>query len=172
MGVAGSIAKGGHGGAVLLVPESYPREMLMQLVQIKYACNDDSVWKDLREAVRVYDGPTMEDPDARERARQHESRVEDHLSRMAKLASVDGAIVVTDRLRLLGFGGEVIAPSPVSSVVAPDGSRQKADDFGTRHRSAFRFCAADPSFMAVVCSQDGGVKYIVQRDGDIKLVQS
>jgi DNA integrity scanning protein DisA with diadenylate cyclase activity len=34
------------------------------------------------------------------------------------------------------------------------------DLVGTRHRSAYRFCAAVPSAVALVVSQDGGVRFV------------
>jgi len=34
------------------------------------------------------------------------------------------------------------------------------DDVGTRHRSAYRFCDAVPTAVAIVVSQDGGVRFV------------
>ncbi|MGH7297354.1 MAG: putative sensor domain DACNV-containing protein, partial [Polyangiaceae bacterium] len=36
---------------------------------------------------------------------------------------------------------------------------------GTRHRSAYRFCARVPEALAVVVSQDGGVRFVATHAG-------
>jgi hypothetical protein len=35
------------------------------------------------------------------------------------------------------------------------------------HRSVYRLCKADPSVLAVVVSQDGGVRFVQTRDGEV-----
>jgi DNA integrity scanning protein DisA with diadenylate cyclase activity len=37
------------------------------------------------------------------------------------------------------------------------------DAVGTRHRSAYRLCAAVPGAVALVVSQDGGVRFVTRR---------
>ena len=39
------------------------------------------------------------------------------------------------------------------------------DHVGTRHRSAYRLCAQEPSAIAIVVSHDGGVQFVANRDG-------
>lgn len=59
--------------------------------------------------------------------------------------AVDGALVLTKRFQLVGFGGEVLGEKPVNEVfraIDLNGTvtqREMADSFGTRHRSACRF---------------------------------
>jgi len=88
---------------------------------------------------------------------------------LAGLTAVDGAVLLTDRLRLLGFGAEVLtAATKIASVRA---ARSELADkytevplsaFGTRHRSAFRFCSSLEPSVAFIMSQDGGVKAVRQ----------
>jgi hypothetical protein len=96
------------------------------------------------------------------------------LDRIADLAGVDGAVLMTDRFRLLGFGVEVQLESELRDVTIAatqgrEGRAQSIEAFGTRHRSAFRFCEAYPAAVAFVLSQDGGVRAALNVDGAIHL---
>ncbi|AZS13976.1 hypothetical protein EI981_05595 [Paenibacillus lutimineralis] len=84
--------------------------------------------------------------------------------------------MMTDKLRLLGFGAEVTVSSPSLSKikVAEDvngigNNYFPIESFGTRHRSAFRFCSSYENSVAFVISQDGGVKAIKRVGADIVL---
>jgi DNA integrity scanning protein DisA with diadenylate cyclase activity len=38
---------------------------------------------------------------------------------------------------------------------------------GTRHRSAYRLCARFPDAIAIVISQDGGVRFVAWHEGAV-----
>ncbi len=85
----------------------------------------------------------------------------------AALAAVDGALVLTRRLEVHGFGAEISSQLPAVSQVwrAMDGEAKRtkpesADRFGTRHRSVFRLCKRYPEVVAIVISQDGQVRFV------------
>jgi DNA integrity scanning protein DisA with diadenylate cyclase activity len=89
----------------------------------------------------------------------------DSIQMIAAATRVDGAVVLTDRLRLVGFGGEIVVPESSLSTLyfARPGDddtvdQQSLDTVGTRHRSAARFVQALPEAIAVVVSQDGAVR--------------
>jgi hypothetical protein len=99
--------------------------------------------------------------------KQEESaeRLRDCLHFMASLTAVDGALVVTDSQRVLGFGAEVVAQSPMlreillaANAAGTETRRIPIESYGTRHRSAFRFCSSYENSLAFVISQDGGIK--------------
>ena len=46
-------------------------------------------------------------------------------------------------------------------------AEEETGDVGARHRSAYRLCGALPGAVAVVVSQDGGVRWVCQRDGRV-----
>ncbi len=86
----------------------------------------------------------------------------------AQASCVDGAVVLDAALSVLGFRVELCAREeetlpacvslrPDASDLTPDGPVNLAA-FGTRHRSAARFCAKMPGAVAVVVSQDGEMR--------------
>ena len=93
---------------------------------------------------------------------------------LANLTAIDGALVLDKRFGVLGFGVEVSAelPSPrqVFRALDTEGRSRQAEDVenvGTRHRAAYRFVNDHPDGLAVVISQDGGVTFVANRDGDV-----
>lgn len=169
--VATSIARGGHGGTLLLIPDGDAPEFLQHKgwTKIKYACDDSSLWVKMRVAIRRYDDQTFVDPKGLAEVEAAEKEVEHLTARVGQLAAVDGAVLMTDRMRLLGFGAEVTVQSDVAEVTRGDGKRVAIEAFGTRHRAAFRFCAFYPGGLAIVCSQDGGSRVIESQDGVVRM---
>ena len=93
---------------------------------------------------------------------------------IAGLTGVDGAVVMTEGLELIGFGAEILGNLPEVSRVARaldlEGAQvrvETTEGVGTRHRSAYRLCAANPRVLAIVISQDGGVRLACSRDGTV-----
>src|SRR6185503_5492982 len=79
----------------------------------------------------------------------------------AALAAVDGAVVVTQDLRVLGFGAKIAAGNvtTVNIFLPLQGSQDVVATpvercGGTRHQSAARFVNANRDAVAVVISQD------------------
>ena len=90
-----------------------------------------------------------------------DEEIQDIAKSIASLTGVDGALVITTRFKVLGFGGEIIATSPtLTSVTMASDQRKKVpiESFGTRHRSAFRFCSSFEDSVVFIVSSDGGVK--------------
>jgi hypothetical protein len=90
---------------------------------------------------------------------------------VAMLANVDGAVVLTDELEILGFGAEISGALPeVPSVdrsldlEGKERIRERTDRVGTRHRSAYRLCQSLHAALIIVVSQDGGVRFIRWQD--------
>jgi hypothetical protein len=80
---------------------------------------------------------------------------------------------MTDEFDVLGFGAEVTAASPTLKSVRVLADNKGIDvpitSFGTRHRSAFRFCSSLEGSAAFVVSQDGGVKAVKRVGCDVVL---
>jgi hypothetical protein len=86
---------------------------------------------------------------------------------IASLAAVDGAVVMTKRFEVLGFGAEIAGSLPPVAEVrrgldleADTFVTELVDSVGTRHRSAYRLCHAMPDALAIVVSQDGSVQFV------------
>ena len=85
------------------------------------------------------------------------------LQAIAPLGGVDGAVVMTRDLKLLGFGAKIeFRPSsavPVNKFQAKPGNQpvvpSRLEDLGgMRHQSAARFIEANRNAVAIVVSQD------------------
>jgi hypothetical protein len=90
---------------------------------------------------------------------------------IATLTQVDGAVVMTQRLELLGFGGEIAGSLPgVTSVARAldlEGNAydvEHTEDVGTRHRSVYRLCNALKEVLGIVISQDGSANFVRWKD--------
>jgi hypothetical protein len=93
---------------------------------------------------------------------------------IAGLSNVDGAVVMTKRFELLGFAGEIACADyevlQVARALDLEGEHivmESAERVGTRHRSVYRFCNAFREAIAIVVSQDGGVRIVSWKDGRI-----
>ena len=90
---------------------------------------------------------------------------------MGGLTGTDGAVVMNDRFEVLGFGAEIDCHDAELTTVFQgmdlEGVEKKPvpiDQFGTRHRSAFRLVKKYPQAVAIVVSQDGDVRFVCNRD--------
>jgi hypothetical protein len=93
---------------------------------------------------------------------------------VADLTRVDGSVIMTDRLEVVGFGVEIVGELPEVLRVARahdlDGAERewvRTDRVGTRHRSAYRLCQAVHDALALVVSQDGGLRFIRWHDDGV-----
>ena len=91
----------------------------------------------------------------------------------ADLMNVDGALVVSKQFEIMGFGAEVLGENPVQVVYraldmeAENIIEERADNFGTRHRSAYRFVMSVPESVVIVVSQDGSINFVANQDGKV-----
>lgn len=82
---------------------------------------------------------------------QEPIEVKDHLRLVRKMASVDGALLIDNKMRVHAFGWLL------------DGAACQGEDRskGARHNSALRYTACNPDAMALVVSVDGPVSIFV-----------
>ena len=90
---------------------------------------------------------------------------------IAALADIDGAVVMTRRFEILGFGGVIAGELPdvarVARALDVEGEhriRERTDLVGTRHNAVYRLCAAHRDTLAIVISQDGGTRFVRWKD--------
>lgn len=182
-----------HGGTLLLVPPESAESLcgLNPYLRIKYRLADLdprrrfrmlmlAMMNTLAEVVgRETGGRPVGWDDYRSSGHPRIADLEEGLFELsnliAGLAAVDGAVVLTKRLEIVGFGAEIagdLADVPVvaraldvEGTVTRDESTER---LGTRHRSAYRLCAALPEAIAVIVSQDGGVRFACWKDGAVR----
>lgn len=86
------------------------------------------------------------------------------LNAIAKLALLDGAVLLTPSFEPLGFGVKLKAPEILHQLqVGPDAYGNKRDDIdfsrlGTRHNSALSYVASVPGAVGFVASEDGPIR--------------
>ncbi|HVT18581.1 MAG TPA: hypothetical protein VHQ90_20680 [Thermoanaerobaculia bacterium] len=172
-----------HGGMFLLLRRSADAR---GLVTIKYPCRFEEPWRLLlkvEDCLREAFAQGQQEAESLKKRRQLDSayrEAEDVAHLIARLASVDGCVVLNDRLDVLGFGaivapGTDAVPEEIFVCSEPTGEAaegHKADGYGTRHRSAFRVCAATEDALAFVLSQDGGVKAITRRGSRVLVFEN
>lgn len=81
---------------------------------------------------------------------------------IANLAAVDGAVVLTRSLDLVGFGGVIKGTFSKEDIIAramdAEGEQrvyERPDSVGTRHLAVYHLCREIPDLLAIVISQDG-----------------
>ena len=102
------------------------------------------------------------------------ARIERFAAYLTGMASVDGALVLTQQIEFVGFGVEIQASQlPLDQVYRAlnvEGTELEpvaVDHGGTRHRAAYRVCLAAPDCLAIVVSQDGSVQFVHNQDGRV-----
>lgn len=167
-----AIRESQHGGTLLWV--SSTDDAWRRFLQIKYPFRDDAGRRRYRSLMlrrmRWLAGPARQGADELNAIDEGIAEM-GHLT--ACLAGVDGAVVLTGRFELLGFGAEITGVPPITKVSSAldleggDTVVESMDAVGTRHRAAYRFCAAVPDAIAAVVSQDGGIQFVANRDGEV-----
>ncbi len=173
-----------HGGTILVIPDDWQVSdaTLQHILDIKYPLENPGIWSILVQNIsldrRFYEKllPAFNYKKVSKdlfrginRLRyEYEDAIDlvrDQVNFVASLTNVDGSVVITTKLGLRGFGAEVIAQSPAlheikiaTDVYGKSGVLRPFTDYGTRHRSAFRFCFSDERLIAFVVSQDGEIR--------------
>jgi hypothetical protein len=173
-----------HGGALLFVQDAVldndarlqeavsikyklastrPRDALLAAMAVRLAHNNLYDRLHERRTVKQEDLENLEAMAWHQRDLKDSSR--DAALFIGSLTAVDGAVILTDKLRIIGFGGEVRVSSPDKDTIHiakdEEGNEITAaplTGYGTRHRSAFRFVQNMEPSVAFILSQDGGIK--------------
>jgi len=169
-----SLVERGHGGIVLVVGDD-----ALTYLDLRYRATEPA--GALREAIqfragdslgpsaRSYHYPIGSPPDpktlelrfARERAVEEHQFVGDASTFAADLASIDGALVVSSDLTIVGFGAHIGCPQgeiqaqAAQDLAGTEFGESPLKSLGTRHNSAARLCYYSPGTLAFVVSQDG-----------------
>jgi hypothetical protein len=180
-----------HGGTLVIVPPDLADDILEgRYVSLKYRFVDAEPRRRFRtlivdvmgELARSHAGTPARDPVGWD---DYEASSDAILSLLdeaifevahliAGLTAVDGAVVMTQRYEILGFGGEISGDLPAAETVeraldveAHETIEESTDGVGTRHRSAYRLCKALGTVIAIVISQDGNVRFIKRKNSAV-----
>ena len=173
-----------HGGALLFVqdsvgdndarlqkavsikyrlPSTRPRDALLAAMAMRLKHNALHEQLHERRTVKQDDLEYLEVLDWYQRDLEDSSR--DAARFIASLTAVDGSVVLTDKLRIIGFGGEVRGSGAGTDTIYVANNKEgdkfttaKLTSYGTRHRSSFRFVESMEPSVAFILSQDGGIK--------------
>ena len=183
----------GRGGTVIFVPASRTEEFSHEnrYVALKYRITDGEPRKRFRTLIveilnrlaQAY-GTASDSQDPKTVGwREYQESNDEELAALeeailevahlvAALATTDGAVVMTKRYELLGFGGEIsgklTSVDTVGRALDVEGNEveeEPTEIVGTRHRSAYRLCKELPDVLAVIVSHDGDVRF-ARRQGE------
>ncbi len=180
--VARAVRTNGHGGALLFVPDdddewSKGIDPFGFRLDVRDGAIPDSIRAELKAtqqagaALQALWQSTISDAD--KFAITAKSTSTDFVDRtaidsIARFAAIDGAVVLTSRARLVGFGAKIAlkAPPPRIAWILPSSERQMVNDCeleglgGMRHQSAARFVGANHKCAALVVSEDGPMSFM------------
>lgn len=179
----------GHGGSLVMLPEGQPGlDAAARWIDCKYTTSAGPTGLRfralLKEIIRRVgelspENATLDDAwDLFRHRRDPElDRLEEAFFELARLFSdlmqVDGALVIDQRLAIIGFGGEIRVDRNLLKVShAHDLDGHMTTDWnvrgdGTRHRSVYRLCSVEPATIGFVISQDSQVRLIANVEGEV-----
>jgi hypothetical protein len=191
-----------HGAAFIFIPDENYLEIpsVKDGLSIKYRIDVSHIWQVLvsecvakrkyfdllfpvpRKYTFLTDMPSASASDLKslihweEKKDSAEEEIAEFASFVSSLSSVDGAVVLTKQLQIVGFGAEITidSPNPVDVRIAKDPfakeySKRPVTAYGTRHRSAFRLCGNFEDCLCLIVSQDGPVRIVKAIKGNTYL---
>ena len=162
-----------HGLTMLFVPQT-SIQSLEKILSIKYKASSKRLSLLFREIV----AQTLKDDGKDDVSLNLDTNLSEALAVVASSSGVDGALVLTDQFEVIGFGAEIrilLGDRSLEFVNLSSGTslkkltRRSFSDFGTRHRSAARFCLASPDAVAFLVSHDGDRKLMTCVDEQVQV---
>jgi hypothetical protein len=180
------VRSSGHGGSMVILPEGAEGlEAAARWVDCKYTAEPDAAGLRFRYLLQAIirrvgqlcpvgcsvEGAWQVFRSSRDSELDHLEESFFELARFfSDLMQVDGALVLDQRLGVIGFGGEIRVDRSVLQVThahdldCTEVSLWNPQADGTRHRSVYRLCSAEPKVIGFVISQDSQVRMIANID--------
>jgi DNA integrity scanning protein DisA with diadenylate cyclase activity len=164
---------GHHGGTVLWCPSTQlaPVAKLQSGTQVTIATSGHAL------AARVLrqSEAAITDPDVGPPSSDSRCHLADDIEFVARLATVDGALIVDDEIVPHYFRSKLAAKPWSGRVVEADATGQHTKDFdvsgfGMRHTSALALVHQCPGVVAFVVSEDGPVRALMCIDEDVVVI--
>jgi len=166
------IGRGGFGGIVIWVPDNDDHRTVLSLVT-RYRFTNAT---DASRLLGGYCASRLEEPiknkKKRKEIREMARRVLFHAKRLAHLSRVDGALILSHRLRPLSFGTMLSSQRWRGRTLyclddhGADTVDVDLEKYGTRHASAVNLVGAYPGVVAFVISQDGPIAGMICSSDD------
>ncbi|MBF0623014.1 MAG: hypothetical protein HQL54_13930 [Magnetococcales bacterium] len=173
----------GHGGSIIWIPESLVTQTRHRIVSKHVISNNELEGVPLLGelcAMETLQGHTSPGPNGIPAPDPNvlaqaiiacKRKVVEHVELLAQFTRVDGALIISDRLRPISFGSVLMARTWPHEVVvgSEEGFPQDTLDtsrYGTRHNSAVNFVGHSPGSVAFVLSQDGPIAGLTRRDDE------
>lgn len=191
-GILNTIQRSGHGGALVVSREQGCLLGLGQtLIKLKYPVNDAgwmlgqafcALIAKRQELLHLIQGceacgiiSDQQEQEVQQRLfelHQIEKQLAEQCQFVGNLAATDGALVVQNDFKVIGFGGEItLNELERPSVVELDSLGQRhpldVESYGMRHRSAFRLASQCPDVMIFIVSQDGDVNLVFSANEEV-----
>ncbi len=184
--VISTMRRSGHGGTIISFPAGMETLVAHDnpYIDIKYRFAEDGARNQLRKIVlqsmavlakncgRLY-GPgyhagwTDYVSLQTEELAQLDERIFKFARFIARLTGVDGAVVTTEGLELIGFGGIIQGTMEMGGSVAlaldPEATRRQVElieSVGTRHRSLYYLCHSQRDVLGIIVSQDAKARVV------------
>jgi hypothetical protein len=161
-----------HGLTLLFIPQA-ALTSVNEIISIKYSTHCERIGLVFRGYILEYFRSSTEKRDTTALSRL-EGLLSETIRAISAASAVDGALIITDRFDVIGFGAEIKANDSqvekLNFTVGRSKTRylsRSVTEFGTRHRSAARFTKALPGTIAFIISQDGDRKIMTSVNGDV-----
>lgn len=191
--VISTVRRSGHGGTIISFPAGMDELVAHDnpYIDLKYRFEEDAARNQLRSIVlgimeelasgcgRLYgadyqagwkDYATLKT----EGLAMLDERVFKFARFIARLTGVDGAVVTTEGLELIGFGGIIQGAMEMGGMVAraldPEGGRrqvERVESVGTRHRSLYYLCHKLHDALGIIVSQDAKASVVTFIDDKV-----
>ncbi len=160
--IIGLAVEFGHGGAFVILPRDVSPDSVKvkDSLSIKHRTQGPELGAFIRSVI-----DSFHVDEKKKEARFWYDNLFDRARTVAQLSTTDGCVVLGHKFSVVGFGGEILVKDNnslsdcVNLVSNPNNfiPEHSIDlkEFGTRHRSAARFCAQVPDAVVFVVSQDG-----------------
>lgn len=173
------ISHRGHGGTVIIVQETR-LDQCEEFFEPRYGFQNSSRFEldSLLVSLLQASERNSEDELTSLRQAKRKQALRDRVSALAELACIDGALILTNRLRLVSFGALLsVSESEWQGKVITGrydlegaGSEFDTSTVGSRHMSAIRFVGRCPDSVGFVISHDGPIRGLAHENDHTVLV--
>ncbi len=189
--VISTVRRSGHGGTIISFPAGMGRMATHEnpYIDLKYRFAEGGARNQLRRTILQIMASLAEScgrrygPDYSASWRDYvtlqggelaqlDERVFKFARFIARLTGVDGAVVTTEGLELVGFGGIIQGTMEMGTAVARaldlEGLQreiERVESVGTRHRSLYYLCNKLPEVLGIVVSQDAKTRLVNWQGG-------